>query len=203
MRGRQGIKKSVAIIGEGETEWFYFESLRIYHKYPFKVAPGFPRHPDTDHILKLATQYIQEGYDYIICLIDMDRIRQVPAEWRKYQEMKKKRAFKKVMFIETYPCTEFWFLLHFLPTFSAKAYHSYEELIPELRKHLPKYEKSKKYFQKTDLYRYLKENGNMEIAMQNAKKLCELSKANIQDHVSYCEIYKVIELLQELQPDKK
>lgn len=23
------MKKSIAIIGEGETEWFYFESLRI------------------------------------------------------------------------------------------------------------------------------------------------------------------------------
>ena len=30
---------SIAIIGEGETEWFYFESLRVAKRYPFKVAP--------------------------------------------------------------------------------------------------------------------------------------------------------------------
>ena len=36
------MKKSIAIIGEGETEWFYFESLRIARRYPFKLSPGFP-----------------------------------------------------------------------------------------------------------------------------------------------------------------
>lgn len=34
--------KSIAIIGEGETEWFYFDSLRVAYRYPFKVAPDFP-----------------------------------------------------------------------------------------------------------------------------------------------------------------
>jgi hypothetical protein len=36
------MKKSVAIIGEGETEWFYFESMRTFHHYSFKMAPDFP-----------------------------------------------------------------------------------------------------------------------------------------------------------------
>ena len=42
------MKKSVAIIGEGETEWFYFESLRIARRYPFKLSPGFPQHADIE-----------------------------------------------------------------------------------------------------------------------------------------------------------
>lgn len=29
------VTKSIAIIGEGETEWFYFDSLRIARRYPF------------------------------------------------------------------------------------------------------------------------------------------------------------------------
>lgn len=37
------VKKSIAIIGEGETEWFYFDSLRVACRYPFKVAPDFPQ----------------------------------------------------------------------------------------------------------------------------------------------------------------
>lgn len=39
------VKKSIAIIGEGETEWFYFDSLRIACRYPFKVAPDFHNIP--------------------------------------------------------------------------------------------------------------------------------------------------------------
>ena len=40
------VTKSIAIIGEGETEWFYFDSLRVACRYPFKVAPDFPQHSD-------------------------------------------------------------------------------------------------------------------------------------------------------------
>lgn len=49
------------------------------------------------------------------------------------------------MFIETNPCTELWFLLHFLPTLQVKHYTSYEQLIPELQKYMPGYEKTKRY----------------------------------------------------------
>ena len=49
----QTVTKSIAIIGEGETEWFYFDSLRVACRYPFKVAPDFPQHSDIKHILKL------------------------------------------------------------------------------------------------------------------------------------------------------
>ena len=36
------VTKSIAIIGEGETEWFYFDSLGVTCRHPFKVAPDFP-----------------------------------------------------------------------------------------------------------------------------------------------------------------
>lgn len=64
------VTKSIAIIGEGETEWFYFDSLRIACRYPFKVAPDFPQHSDINHILKLVESYLNKQYDYIdVCLI--------------------------------------------------------------------------------------------------------------------------------------
>ena len=113
------VTKSIAIIGEGETEWFYFDSLRIACRYPFKVAPDFPQHSDINHILKLVESYLNKQYDYIVCLFDMDRLYQYPSEMQLYQRAKKEYSKKKyagkVMFIETNPCTEFWFLLHFLP----------------------------------------------------------------------------------------
>lgn len=111
------VTKGIAIIGEGETEWFYFESLRIACRYPFKVAPDFPRHSDIHHILKLVDSYLNKQYDYVVCLFDMDRLFRYPSEMQLYQRAKKKYNAKKyagkVMFVETNPCTEFWFLLHF------------------------------------------------------------------------------------------
>lgn len=84
------VTKSIAIIGEGETEWFYFDSLRIACRYPFKVAPDFPQHSDIRHILKLIESYLNKQYDYIVCLFDMDRLLQFPSEMQLYQNAKKK-----------------------------------------------------------------------------------------------------------------
>lgn len=198
MRGK--VRKSIAIIGEGETEWFYFESLRTFRRFDIKIAPDFPRHSDIDDMLKLAERYVNEAYDYVVCLIDMDRIMTNPTESKKYYERKKARKFRKVIFIETNPCTEFWFLLHFLPNLSEKRYQNQTELIRELQKYIPNYEKTKRYFNKVNLFCYLNEHGDINRAMQNAEKLCKKSKENPEDEISYSEIYKVINLINELQP---
>ena len=197
---KRTVTKSVAIIGEGETEWFYFDSLRITCRYPFKVAPDFPQHSDIKHILKLAESYLnKQQYDFIVCLFDMDRLLQQPSEMRLYANAKKKYGAKKyagrVMFIETNPCTEFWFLLHFLPNVVCRQYESYEQLLPELQKHMPGYEKTKRYFTKTNLYKYLTEHGDLERAVQNSEKLCRLCQESPEDLKAYSEIHKVIELL--------
>ena len=97
------VTKSIAIIGEGETEWFYFDSLRVACRYPFKVAPDFPQHSDINHILKLVKSYLNKQYDYIVCLFDMDRLYQYPSEMQLYQRSKKeynkKKYAGKVIFI--------------------------------------------------------------------------------------------------------
>ena len=197
---KRTVTKSVAIIGEGETEWFYFDSLRITCRYPFKVAPDFPQHSDVKHILKLVESYLnKQQYDFIVCLFDMDRLLQQPSEMRLYNNAKKKYAAKKyagrVMFIETNPCTEFWFLLHFLPNVVCRQYENYEQLLPEQQKHMPGYEKTKRYFIKTNLYKYLTEHGDLERAVQNSEKLCQLCQKSPEDLKAYSEIHKVIELL--------
>src|SRR3712207_3926652 len=64
------VTKSIAIIGEGETD--------------------FPQHSDINHILKKVESYLNKQYDYIICLFDMDRLFQYPSEMQLYQRAKKK-----------------------------------------------------------------------------------------------------------------
>ena len=192
------MKKSIAIIGEGETEWFYFESLRIARRYPFKLSPGFPQHADIEHILKLAKAKLAEHYDYVVCLIDMDRLYEKPAEMRKYQSFKSRKENRDIMFIETSPCTEFWFLLHFLPDNTVRRFQNYDQLIPELRKYMPGYVKTKHYFIRTKLYDYLVANGSLERAKTNAEKLTAMSKASPEDRIAYSEIHKVFELLDNL-----
>ena len=105
----------------------------------------------------------------------------------------------RVMFVETNPCTEFWFLLHFLPTVVYRRYESYEQLLPELQKYMPGYEKTKRYFIRTNLYKYLTENGDLERAISNSEKLCQLCQESPEDLMAYSEIHKVIKLLNKMK----
>ncbi len=121
-------KKSIAVIGEGITEWFYFDSLRIAHRYPFKVAPDFPQHSDIQHMSKLVNDYVRRQYDYVVCLVDMDRLLAHPAEMETYKRLKSK-SDSCVLWVETNPCTEFWFLLHFLPSLAIRHYVNQDQAI--------------------------------------------------------------------------
>jgi hypothetical protein len=64
---------------------------------------------------------------------------------------------------------------------------------------MPEYEKTKRYFKRTNLYKFLTENGDLERAIQNSEKLCLLSEKTPEDLIAYSEVYKVIELLRTLQ----
>ena len=195
------VKKSIAIIGEGETEWFYFDSLRIACRYPFKVAPDFPQHSDIPHMAKLAESYVRCETDYVICLVDMDRLLQNPKEMDTYLRIRKKSS-RKIVWVETNPCTEFWFLLHFLPQLSEKHYDSYEQLIPELQRYMPGYEKTVRYFRKIKLYNYLTENGDLQRALSYAKELSRLSEATPEDKIAYTQMHRVFELIASMNEDE-
>ena len=198
------VKKSIAIIGEGETEWWYFETLRVACRYKFKVAPDFPQHSDIPHMAKLAEDYVKRETDYVVCLVDMDRLLRVPAEMATYQKLKKKSS-RNVIWIETNPCTEFWFLLHFLPQLTSKHYETYEDVLPDLQHYMPGYEKTARYFKKNNLYKYLTENGDLQRAISYAEELTRLSEASPEDRIAYSQmhlVFKLIKSMDEKEADK-
>lgn len=195
------VKKSIAIIGEGETEWWYFDTLRIACRYKFKVAPDFPQHSDIPHMAKLAEEYVKRDTDYVVCLVDMDRLLRVPAEMATYQQLKKKSP-SNVIWIETNPCTEFWFLLHFLPQLTMKHYDSCEDVLPDLQHYMPDYEKTARYFRKNNLYNYLTEHGDLQRAIGYAEELTRLSETTPEDRIAYSQMHKVFELIASMNAEE-
>jgi hypothetical protein len=198
------MSKSIAVIGEGKTEWFYFESMRVYCHFPFKLKPGLPKHSDITSIQRLAEKSIEEGYDYVLCVIDMDNILKNKKEKAKYDSFRKKfkdrmKGKGQVLFYETNPCTEFWFLLHFLKTAECdKHYHSADELIHELQAYMPGYDKSEKYFKKVKIYEYLITHGNLERAIISSEQAILKRRKNIINNFAYSQLHNLILLLRNL-----
>ncbi|MBQ0063125.1 MAG: RloB domain-containing protein [Prevotella sp.] len=194
------VKKSIVIIGEGETEWWYFDTLRITCHYKFKVVPDFPQHSDIPHMAKLAEDYVKRDTDYVVCLVDMDRLLKVPAEMATYLKLKACSSCN-VWWIETNPCTEFWFLLHFLPQLSIKHYESYKDVLLDLQHYMPDYAKTAHYFKKNNLYKYLTENGDLQRAIGYAKEFSRLSEVTPEDKIAYSQMHKVFELIASMNED--
>lgn len=195
------MRKSIAIFGEGLTEWCYIDSLRIAGRYPFKMRPSIPQHSDIKHMLAEAKKCISEGYDEIICLLDMDRLNTHPIEKQVYIKAKQQAMYRKVTFIETDPCTEYWFLMHFMPQLSQRRFEDGESVATELRKYIPGYEKSKQYLQRMRLYDFLVQHGDLDKAITLAKKSVELHNEGYEN--SYSQMYKLFEKLEQLDPKSK
>lgn len=173
---RRKLKDAVAIVGEGITEWHYFTDLKQTERYSFKVKPELPKHSDVEAIVKKAKELLIDGYDKVLCLFDMDRIYTDKTENSKYLRHRNKLHKKKskiggqIIFYETMPCIEFWFLLHFI-NFSTRVYPDYNSLKSKLLNYLKGYDKSNEYFKKNKIYQILTTRGSIKLAIDSAEKL--------------------------------
>lgn len=70
------IRKSYAIIGEGITEFFYFDGFRnvekdLLKKFNVTLKPDKPKHPDYSDIITKAQSLLAKEFDVVFCLISM------------------------------------------------------------------------------------------------------------------------------------
>lgn len=185
------LQDKVLLLGEGATEFYYFNSLRDILK-GLDIKPDHPKHTNMRELENKITDGISKGYHSIFCVIDMDN-KCEGAEKKKYYQLKKK--FSKpivksrsginctVRFFETHRCTEMFFLFYFKIT--SKYYGSQAELLTDLKKFCPEYEKKEQEFFKKcgGLHSYFeKKGGNLLNAIDNADK--SLHRRNI-DKTNY------------------
>ena len=190
------VRKSIAIIGEGLTEYRYVDDLRTTERYRFSLVPGIPKHSDIDDIVRLARERESAGYDYVLCLIDMDVIEGNRDKMEHYRALKNDNP--KIIFVESSPCTEYWFLMHFMPGPSSKEYANYDAVAQELKKHIPNYDKTEAFFNKTHIYRELKEKGDMVRAIGLSRDLDELRAKEPEVYKSYSQMYKLFDIIEEI-----
>ncbi|MDD5862186.1 MAG: RloB family protein [Prevotella sp.] len=195
-----------AMIGDGETEQWYFQSMRNANatSWIIKFLKSTSKKP------KEAFKYIQEealkGYDKVYWMIDLDVIiknqrNRKPGE-DYYQEINEvfqacqqtlKQSKGKIIFLVNNPCFEYWFLLHIKET--QKYYQTFEDLLPELHKDkecLSKYCKSKNYFLRGEGL-YAKLQKRVDDAIDRARKISRF-KCEDFEH-AYAETYIAVEEL--------
>ena len=175
--------------------------MRIIERYKFDVKPQLPdNRSDFGSLMRRSVKLIKDGYDLVFCVVDLDYIVSDQTNKTNYSKKKKelKKKYSNLIFIETMPCIEFWFLLHFYEKYSTRIYTNYNSLEPELKKCLPDYEKSDKYFKCKNIYQALKDSNKIEKAINYAERLLIDRKEADNELFPFTEIHSLIIKLKEI-----
>ncbi len=200
------LEYTVKIYCEGFTEWYYFEWLRTNSRFRFSMEPDVPKNSRSSYKqnLKLIDKELrknpQERADAIFLVIDTDTLVRNKAQFAVYQEAKEKYRKQGVVFIESHPCIELWFLYHLMDKFARTNFETYEALRPTIEHVLPKYEKTARYYQKDTAFRddILKSMGNREKAIDFSIKAYKYEPID-GEVTNYTEVFKAIHFFRLLQ----
>lgn len=181
----------IATEGKNKTERLYFKKFNS-DKVQMRFAKGGSTDP-VNMVSELLSECKDMGFDpeagdMAYCVLDSD----FSINKNNQMALADKKAKKNdLSLIVSSPCFEIWYLCHY--EYSTKVFGSNEEVIDELKKRMPQYDKNKE-----DMYEILlqmKDN-----AVENAKKL---EKYNLQsgkklhtvEFMPSTEVYRIIETI--------
>ena len=185
----------IATEGKNKTEKLYFKKFNS-DKVQIRFARGGSADP-VNMVSELLSECKDMGFDpeagdTAYCVLDSDF---AVSKNNQIALADKKAAANDLSLIVSSPCFELWYLCHY--DYSTKAFNSNEEVIDELRKRIPQYDKNKE-----DMYELLRPI--QDNATTNAKRL---EKYNLQcgkkphtvEFVPSTEVYRIIETIIEAE----
>lgn len=192
--GKLSANKTFLIVVEGATENIYFNDVRAKgHIAGVTINPKQSKHSDVGTVLKTALDKQKtEVFDSIWCVFDRDTI--VNGISSKLENQYREALKKGIHFADSLPAFEVWFLLHYgMPK---QFYNSQDDVIEDLRKHIPDYTKNQDWLTSASLYSKLKPH--FDKAMENAAKLDMKSSITDNPKSTISHIYKLFEELKEI-----
>lgn len=188
-------KKTFSIIVDGETEVWYFQLLKQNEHLNIDIKPELPKKKSLSEQFNTVVENAKH-YDKVFWILDFDALIKEDKDAKKGQQLKTQefnKYLKKLNGVENVeifvnnPCLEFWYLLHFEE--SGKFYSRCEDAEKAVKKYLSDYDKSEKYYKKTNNDLYTKLKPYQSKAIKNAQKLGDFDSENPQS--AKAEMYKI------------
>lgn len=179
-------------MGDGQTERLYFANVRDTDRPAnLSIFPDYPRKIGSyKGVLERANDLIDDGFDRVYALIDMDKIID-ESKVSEYKEAKRSAEIEGVIVLENNPCFEIWILLHFVST--GKLFDNCSRVVHEIKNNtsLSSYDKSEKYLATSRLYQNYK-NSLIDSAIPNARRL-EISRQDYSERYPRAETFRFFE----------
>jgi hypothetical protein len=181
-----------AVLGEGITEQWYLKHLKEYKNYGYAIRPSLFSDIGIEKAEGIIDELVTGGCDHITFLTDYDTIVSQNKQAVFDRIAAKYMDMEEVLICDSMPSIELWFLLHF--KYTTKEFTNCSEILVELKKYLPEYEKKRTYLEKIEWFKTLINNAGDEQALANAKRLLDLNeRENIGKHFPYTKMPLAIE----------
>lgn len=179
----------IYILGEGITEQHYFTHLKHLYNFSCTIRPRFFGITSFINFDKKIKELINDDL-IIICAFDADVSKRIPIEKERLERLQTK-YFKNrnVIFCDSLPSIEYWFLLHYIS--KCPHYATSKAVENELRKYITDYEKAGS-FQENE--KWVKDMSSGKGSLSNA---CSLAENQSNREKSYSNVYKAIARLKE------
>ncbi len=176
----------VTVIGEGITEQYYFSHIRSLYNFKYVLKPYYFGTTSLQEMERKIFEIVSGG-GIAICVFDTDVSQRDEEQRKRLDHLKRKYGQKKnVIFCDSLPSVEYWFLLHYRNT--NRYFGSSAEVERELRTFIGRYEKKAVFLEKEKWVADMCSDQKLETAIQRAKDFGENGD-------SYSNVYKAIELL--------
>lgn len=182
-------KISIAIIGDGYVERYYFEDMKDSEEGKdqwFQILPRLPEENGSfDKAINAAIGLVKEGMDIAFAIVDMDVVfsnGKIEEFRRKCEEVNRvnKDYAGKIHLCYCNPCFEYWLLLHFKYTLGP--FGACENVFDELTDEIDGYEKTQKFLSNAALYKML--FPDLKMAIRNSERSEQAyDKQHQDDHV--------------------
>ena len=177
---RIGARRSViALVVDGETEMWYLQMLKKNEEREGGVRINIK--PEIPQKKKLNDQYelvcdLSKEHKFVFWILDFDVILKETRDHSKDRvnplnefldyRGKLQAEYENVRIVVNNPCFEYWFLLHYVKT--QKKFANCSGVIKELKKQLPGYDKTEKFFKAGSMDIYARLKPNLKEAIANA-----------------------------------
>ena len=180
------------IIGAGITEQWYFKHLQTLRDYSVKIKPRYFGRENAVKLDKRVDKVLKEE-GFAIVVFDADVSQRNYKERQLVQRMKTKYANNKdVLFCDSLPSIEYWFLLHYKE--AGRLFKTSNAVVEEIKKYNSQFDKSKKFLENDSWVKDLCDGKRLCQAIERCKQ--QEDKVNRGESVSYSKVYKAIELLE-------
>ena len=179
------------ILGEGKvTEYYYFKHLCRLICCPAEIdKSNFGRKAIGD--FEDEIEQVLKGKGSVVVVFDADVMASNETERRRLQAIKDKyRNNENVLICDSYPCIEYWFLLHYADTHKLySAPRLSDKVVKDLCDYIPAYSKQGKWVEDSRWVAALRAEGQEQAARDRAVKYAEDSEQHSEGK-AYTNLYK-------------